>query len=55
MEERRFQNNAKCVAVIEIGRRLNVSQFFLIDIIVIFTRFLSHLATIRLLTSPKGR
>ena len=40
MEERRFQNNAKCVAVIEIGRRLNVSQFFLIDIIVIFTRFL---------------
>ena len=39
MEERRFQNNAKCVAVIETSDRLNVSQLFLIGIL-IFTRFL---------------
>lgn len=39
MEERRFRNNVKCVAVTEIGHRLNVSQFFLIDIVG-FTRFL---------------
>ena len=39
MEERRFRKNVMCVAVIEIGRRLNVSQFFLVYIVIV-TRFL---------------